>query len=133
LLLGQADVNLRSASHVFVVLSAPGLFTTIPGAIPWKGGKPMRDYELVLIANADLDEGALNDVINKVKVWITDGNGEVSKIDLWGKRRLAYPIRKQSDGIYVVFNLAMPPALGATLERNLRFTEPVMRFLLVAK
>jgi small subunit ribosomal protein S6 len=93
----------------------------------------MRDYELVLITNADLDEAALNDVINRVKVWITDGSGEVSKIDLWGKRRLAYPIRKQSEGIYVLLNFTMPPALGATLERNLRFIEPVMRFLLVLK
>jgi small subunit ribosomal protein S6 len=94
---------------------------------------PMREYELVLVANADLDETALNDLISKVKNWISDGNGEVSKIDLWGKRKLAYPIRKQIEGIYVLLNAKMSPKYGATLERNLRFTEAVLRFLLVVK
>ncbi len=93
----------------------------------------MREYELVFIANSDLDETALNDVVNRVKSWITDANGEVSKVDLWGKRKLAYPIRKQSDGYYVLMNINMAPIFGVTLEHNIRFLEPVLRFLLVAK
>jgi small subunit ribosomal protein S6 len=93
----------------------------------------MREYELVFIANPELDENALNEVINKVKGWITDGKGEVSKVDVWGKRKLAYAIRKQTEGYYVLLNINMPPLVGTTLERNLRFMEPVLRFLLVAK
>jgi small subunit ribosomal protein S6 len=93
----------------------------------------MRDYELVFIANADLDETALDELINRVKGWITDGNGEVTKIDRWGKRRLAYPIRKQTEGIYVLFNTRMPPQIGVTLERSMRYTEAILRYLLVAK
>lgn len=93
----------------------------------------MREYELVFIAKSDLDETALTDTINKIKSWISDAKGEVNKVDLWGKRKLAYPIRKQSDGIYVLMNVQMDPKFGATLERNLRFTEPVIRFLLIAK
>lgn len=93
----------------------------------------MREYELVFIAKSDLDETALNEVINKVKNWITDSKGEIIKVDLWGKRKLASPIRKQTEGIYVLMNIMIAPSFGATLERNLRFTEPVLRFLVIAK
>ena len=93
----------------------------------------MREYEVVFVAHPDLDESALNDLINKVRGWITESGGEVSKTDLWGKRKLAYPIRKQREGQYVLLHSNMAPSFGAQLERNLRFTEPVLRFLLVVK
>ncbi len=92
----------------------------------------MREYELVFIVHPDLDDTALKDVIDKVSGWITDSGGSVSKVDLWGKRKLAYSIRKQKDGQYVLFRAQIEPTFGATLERNLRFLEPVMRFLLVS-
>ena len=92
----------------------------------------MREYELVFIVHPDLDDSALKDVVEKVKDWITEAGGEVSKVDLWGKRKLAYSIRKQKEGQYVLFRTQMDPAFGATLERNLRFLEPVMRFLLTS-
>lgn len=91
----------------------------------------MRDYELVFIVHPDLDDTALKDVIDKVSGWITEAGGSVSKVDLWGKRKLAYSIRKQKEGQYVLLKTQMEPTFGATLERNLRFLEPVMRFLLV--
>ncbi len=90
----------------------------------------MRDYELVFIVHPDLDDNAFKDVVEKVRGWITEAGGEVAKVDLWGKRKLAYPIRKQKEGQYVLFRTQLPPAFSATLERNLRFLEPVMRFLL---
>jgi small subunit ribosomal protein S6 len=93
----------------------------------------MREYELVFIAHPDLDENGLTDLINKVQGWITENGGELLKTDLWGKRKLAYPIRKQREGQYVLLHFKMAASFGVTLERNLRFTEPVMRFLLVAK
>ena len=93
----------------------------------------MRDYELVFIIHPDLDETASNEVIERVKGWIGDNGGEVKKVDLWGKRRLAYPIRKQNEGQYVLFDLSMDPSFGSQLERSLKLTEPVMRFLLAAK
>jgi len=93
----------------------------------------MHEYELVFIAKADLDETLLNDVINRVQSWITDAGGEIVKVDLWGKRRLAYPIRKQTEGIYVLMNVKMDPKLGATLERNLGLAEAILRFLLITK
>ncbi len=93
----------------------------------------MRDYELVFVVRPDLDENAFNDVINRVRGWITEQGGEISKTDLWGKRKLAYPIRKQTEGQYVLMETKMTPEFGATLERNLRILEPVMRFLLIVK
>lgn len=91
----------------------------------------MREYELVFIVHPDLDDTALKDVIEKVSGWITEAGGSVSKIDLWGKRKLAYAIRKQKEGQYVLLSTLMEPTFGVTLERNLRFLEPVMRFLIV--
>ncbi len=90
----------------------------------------MRDYELVFIVHPELDDNAFKDVVDKVQGWITEAGGSVSKVDLWGKRKLAYTIRKQKDGQYVLMKTQMEPSFTATLERNLRFLEPVMRFLI---
>jgi len=90
----------------------------------------MRKYELVCIIQPDLDETAFNGVIEKVKAWIGDSGGNVDKVDAWGKRRLAYSIRKQRDGLYVLLNFTLPNKATAELERNLRFLEPVMRHML---
>lgn len=92
----------------------------------------MREYELVVIVQPDLDDTALKDVVEKVKSWITEAGGTIVKVDFWGKKKLAYIIRKQKEGHYVLIRAQMDPAYGATLERNLRFTEPVMRFLLTS-
>ena len=93
----------------------------------------MNEYELVFIVHPDLDDTAFQAQLEKVKGWITDAGGQVTKVDLWGKRKLAYPIRKQREGRYVVLNTKMPATFCTTLERNLRFQEPVLRFLLTAK
>ena len=92
----------------------------------------MRNYELVFIAHPDLDETALNGVIEKVKAWIVDAGGSIAKVDLWGRRRLAYTIRKQREGQYVLIDAQMAPTYSAELDRNMRFLEPVMRFMLLA-
>jgi small subunit ribosomal protein S6 len=90
----------------------------------------MRKYELVCILQPDLDENAFNGVIEKVTGWISESGGNVDKVDVWGKRRMAYQIRKQRDGQYVLLNVSMPPQATAGLERNLRYLEPVMRHML---
>ena len=92
----------------------------------------MRDYELVFIVRPDLDDNAFKEVVERVRTWITEAGGAVSKVDLWGKRKLAYAIRKQKEGQYVLMKTQMAPAFSATLERNLRFLEPVMRFLITS-
>jgi small subunit ribosomal protein S6 len=93
----------------------------------------MREYEVIFIARPDLDENALGEVVNRVRGWISDGGGEIEKVDLWGKRKLAYPIRKQTEGQYVLMQTKMSPAFGSQLERNLRLYEPVIRYLVTVK
>ena len=90
----------------------------------------MRKYELVCIIQPELDEIAFNGVVEKVKGWIGESGGNVDKVEVWGKRRLATLIHKQRDGQYVLLNITMPNKATAELERNLRFLEPVMRHML---
>lgn len=92
----------------------------------------MRDYEVVVVIHPDLEETALNEVVGKVQEWIGGSGGSISKVDLWGKRKLAYEIRKQREGQYVLLQTQMEPEFCSELERNLRFLEPVLRFLIVS-
>jgi len=90
----------------------------------------MRDYELILIIQPDLEDTSVNELVEKVKGWIVEAGGSIVKVDFWGKRRLAYLIKKQREGQYVHVKIQMPPVFSTQLERNLRFQEPVMRFLI---
>jgi small subunit ribosomal protein S6 len=93
----------------------------------------MREYELMFIIHPDLDDNAVSEIVNRVSGWISEDGGQITKTDMMGKRELAYAIRKQREGQYVLMQTQMEPTAGAKLERNLRYLEPVMRFLLVAK
>ncbi|OGO63448.1 MAG: 30S ribosomal protein S6 [Chloroflexi bacterium RBG_19FT_COMBO_55_16] len=93
----------------------------------------MRAYELIFIVHPDLDDSAIKELVDRVKGWITDAGGQVAKVDLWGKRKLAYRLRKQSEGQYVLMKTQLAPSFCVQLERNLRLQEPVMRFLLAAE
>lgn len=90
----------------------------------------MRTYEAVLLVNPDLDEEALNGVVDRVKSWMTESGGTITKVDMWGKRRMAYLIQKQREANYVLIVAELDPSSTAELERNLRFLEPVMRFMI---
>jgi len=92
----------------------------------------MRNYELVCILQPDLDENAFNGVIDRLKGWVSESGGSVDKVDIWGRRKLAYPIRKQRDGQYVLLNVSLNPFATTELERNLRFQEAVLRHMLSA-
>ncbi len=90
----------------------------------------MRKYELVCIIQPELDETAFKVVIERVSSWIAEAGGSVDKVDVWGRRRLAYPIRKQKEGQYVLMNVSLDPQSTSELERNLRYLEPVLRHML---
>ena len=92
----------------------------------------MHNYEVIVIIHPDLDENALNGVVEKVKGWITEAGGAIEKIDLWGRRRMAYSIRKQREGQYVFLQAQMKPTYTTDLDRSLRFLEPVMRYSIIA-
>lgn len=91
----------------------------------------MPAYETMIIFNPLLDEEGFQAEMQKVQEFIAGQGGEVTKADLWGKRKLAYPINKQSEGYYslLVFNGAAE--LVRELERTLKYAENVMRHLLI--
>lgn len=93
----------------------------------------MRDYEVVFIVHPDLDEPAFKEVVDRVAGWIGSDGGTVHKVDVWGKRSLAYPIRKKTEGLYVLVNASFSPDRATEIERNMRLTEPIMRFIVTSK
>ncbi|NIS82137.1 MAG: 30S ribosomal protein S6 [Anaerolineales bacterium] len=90
----------------------------------------MRNYELAYIAHPELDDEALAALEEKVSGWIEAAGGKLGKIDRWGKRRLAYPISKQTDGYYFIMNLEMPPQAGTVVERDIRLNEQILRYMI---
>lgn len=90
----------------------------------------MRKYELVCIVHPDLDDNAFKAIIEKVSGWVTETGGTVDKVDIWGRRRMAYHINKQREGQYVLLHVSMNATATAQLERNIRFQESVIRSML---
>ena len=90
----------------------------------------MRNYELVCIFQPDLDEIAFKAAVERVSTWVTEAGGSVDKLEVWGRRRLAYIIRKQTEGQYVLMNISLDPKAASGLERNIRYLETAMRHLL---
>ncbi|MFN2302354.1 MAG: 30S ribosomal protein S6 [Anaerolineales bacterium] len=93
----------------------------------------MRQYELILIVQPDLDEETTNGVIDRVKNLITDNGGEIQKTEVWGSKQLAYEIRDFRDGYYVYMELTFKPEFGTELKQNLRYIEPIIRYMLTRK
>jgi small subunit ribosomal protein S6 len=91
----------------------------------------MRPYELVYIVSPDTDEQEFNGILEQLNKWIAEAEGKVARTDVWGRRRLAYPIRNFNEGIYVCLNLELPPQAYTLLDRNLRLTGKVMRHMLI--
>lgn len=93
----------------------------------------MNRYELTYIIDTALEEEARKELIEKVSALIAQNGGEVEKIDeTWGKRRLAYPINDEEEGVYTVINFTSEPSFPAELDRVYKITEGVMRSLIIA-
>ncbi len=91
----------------------------------------MRDYELVIIITPEFEEAATADIVDKVKSWITENGGSIESFEEWGRQKFAYLIRKQTEGQYFQFNFKMEPSAVASLERNFRLQESILRFLII--
>ena len=87
----------------------------------------MREYELMVIINPEVDDRAVEPTLKKFLEVVTRENGTVDNIDIWGRRRLAYEIQKKSEGIYAVVNFTASPETAAELDRVLNLNESVMR------
>lgn len=91
----------------------------------------MRNYEFIYIVSPEVEEEDLEGVTEKVGQMIADGGGQVLRVDLWGRRRLAYPIRKFHEGYYMVSQIQLEPGAISELGAKLGLTEEVLRHLLV--
>lgn len=87
----------------------------------------MRDYEVLVIFDPDLEERAVAPALDKLLNVITDDGGSVEKVDVWGRRTLAYEINKKREGIYAVLDLKCEPAAVAELDRQLGLNESILR------
>jgi small subunit ribosomal protein S6 len=90
-----------------------------------------RTYELMFIVRPDITEEDLEKLVSTLESQITGAGGTVKNIERMGKRRLAYNVRKFRDGLYVLFTLEGEGELVKEMERRLRVTEPVIKFLTV--
>jgi small subunit ribosomal protein S6 len=87
----------------------------------------MREYEVMVIFDPDTEERTVQPTLEKHLTVITKGGGTVDNLDIWGRRRLAYEIRKKSEGIYAVINLTAEPQDIKELDRQFTINESIMR------
>ncbi|MBO8137148.1 MAG: 30S ribosomal protein S6 [Desulfotomaculum sp.] len=93
----------------------------------------MRKYELTFIIRPDLEEEALETVINKFTSLIKNNGGEVLEVEKWGKRRLAYKIDKYAEGFYVIVNFQSEVEVTNELDRVLKITDGILRHIIIRK
>ena len=87
----------------------------------------MRIYEVMVIFDPDTEERTVQPTLDKHLKVITKGGGTVDNVDIWGRRRLAFEIRKKSEGIYAVINLTAEPSDVKELDRQFTIDESIMR------
>jgi small subunit ribosomal protein S6 len=87
----------------------------------------MRKYEVMVILDPDTDDRTVQPTLEQYLTVITKGGGTVDSLEVWGRRRLAYEIRKKSEGIYAVIHLTAAPADVTELDRQFTINESIMR------
>ena len=91
----------------------------------------MHKYELAVVLNAKLEEDDKTASLEKVKALIERFGGQITNVDDWGKKRLAYEIQKEKEGFYYFIHFEAETAAPAEIESRVRIMEPVLRFLCV--
>lgn len=89
----------------------------------------MNKYELALVLNAKVEDEVRVETLEKVKEYIARFGGEITSIDEWGKKRLAYEIQKMKEGYYFFIHFESPSTTPAELENRLRIMDNVLRYL----
>ncbi len=87
----------------------------------------MRHYEVMVILDANLEERTVAPSLDTYLNVIRNAGGSVEKLDVWGRRRLAYEIKQKTEGIYAVIDLQAPSEAVAELDRQLRLNESILR------
>ncbi|MDW8064777.1 MAG: 30S ribosomal protein S6 [Anaerolineae bacterium] len=91
----------------------------------------IRPYELMVVLDPDLAPEQQDQIVERIKTVITSNGGQIQEMIPWGRRRFCYPIRRRMEGQYVLMRAEMPAHAVAPLERALRITEEILRYLLV--
>lgn len=91
----------------------------------------MSFYESVLIARQDLGQSQVNNIVSDLTNVIANNGGEVVRADNWGLKNLAYRVKKNRKGYYVVLNISAPAAAVAEYERQMRFNEDIIRYMTI--
>ena len=91
----------------------------------------MNKYELAVVISAKLEDDARADAVEKVKELITRCGGEITNVDEWGKKRLAYEIQKMREGYYYFIQFDGEPTSPAEIEARMRIMDGVIRYLCV--
>jgi len=91
----------------------------------------MRDYELVTILSPEVDEEEVSKTVDKLAASIDDKGGTVKETNKWGKRKLAYPLRKFMEGNYILTRFKLEPNFVKALETEIKGWEEVLRFLVI--
>jgi small subunit ribosomal protein S6 len=89
-----------------------------------------RDYELGIILNPDIGDDQARAIVERVTQTIAADDGQVVRVNAWGRRRLAYPIEHHRDGLYFFFDLILNPEATSELEHSIRVNEDILRHLL---
>jgi small subunit ribosomal protein S6 len=87
----------------------------------------MRHYELMVILDPDLEERTVAPSLDQFLNVVKTGGGNVEKVDVWGRRRLSFEIKKKTEGIYAVVDLQADPDVVKELDRQLNLNEAVLR------
>lgn len=90
-----------------------------------------RTYEVMFIVRPDVEEADLDKLVDGFTAIITNGGGEVTAVEKMGRRRLAYTVKKFNDGFYVLLTVSAAGSLVTEIERRLRVSEPVIKFITV--
>jgi small subunit ribosomal protein S6 len=93
----------------------------------------LREYEILYIVRADLDDDKVQDIIKRVNTLIEKAGGTLERTNIWGKRKLAYEVKHQKEGSYVLQDFQIGPDRVPELEAALKITEEVLRHLIVRK
>jgi small subunit ribosomal protein S6 len=93
----------------------------------------LREYEVLYIVRADLEDEKVQDAVKRVNTLIERSGGTIERTNLWGKRKLAYDVKHQKEGSYVLQDFQLDPGRVPELEGGLKITEEVLRHLTVRK
>jgi len=91
----------------------------------------LRTYETTFIVDSLIRPEETEEIINKIEKFISNNGGQIKKIDRWGKKRLAYEIKKRQYGYYVIIRYGAPPKLNRLLEKEYQLDENILRYLTI--